>query len=77
MGCGLHKLVDNKRSSTQDIKHAKVNFKISDAKRMKKKGLFIVHEVSLSQEYSCIKGLSSSDHRIRMRSGSKDNESDM
>ena len=77
MGCGLHKLVESNRSSTQEIKHINMNFKISDAKRMKKKGLFMVNEVGSSLELSSLKGMSNSDNRIRMRSSSKDSESDL
>ena len=77
MGCGLHKLAEKNRHSTQELKPVDVVFKISDIRRMKKKGIFIVNEVSSSQEYSSLKGLSNSDNRIRMRSGSKDSESDI
>jgi hypothetical protein len=76
MGCGLRRVTENTRSSTQDLKNIQAPFKLSDSRRMKKKGLFMVNEVSSSQEYSSIKGVSGSDLRIRMRADSKDSEND-
>jgi hypothetical protein len=76
MGCGLQRLTEKTRRSTQDLKTINVPFKVSDARRMKIKGLFMVAEVSSSQEYSSIKGVSGSDLRIRMRADSKDSEND-
>lgn len=60
MGCGLNKMIEKNRATGPEIKQECIIFKVSDLRKMKKRGLFIINEVNLSQECSSIKGMSGS-----------------
>ena len=58
MGCGLFKLINSTSRNQNIIQPPEVVFKISDLRRIKKRGLYPITEARESEEYSIIEASS-------------------
>lgn len=56
MGCGLIKLMNSTSRNHNMIQPTQVVFRVSDLRRIKKRGLYPITEARESQEYSIIEG---------------------
>jgi hypothetical protein len=59
MGCGINKAHEKSGRNTHEFKSNELVFRISDMKRMKNKGLFLINEVNSSEEFSFFKEIES------------------